>query len=250
MYFFQQELAEASDIALIQYNETHPLEKTSEGVSKAMSAAVKKKRAMLSSGFTKQLAIADINLTPAFLEEVKHHWGLFFVPEMLQEKLHRVAVSNVDAEVKVGWLKFWNGNRFDKDALQFPKSPFSDSALDDWLSKATYWAQLEKKAIEELHNIVSSPLQLPTDVPTLSQYIQTWKFAAFHSIFFREFKSGKVKKHNSWDDQPNIDFAMKRVLYRYILLFLSFFLIFICYIFNFHSIFASYYFFVGISDMF
>jgi phosphosulfolactate synthase (CoM biosynthesis protein A) len=55
---------------------------------------------MLSSGFTKQLAIADINLTSAFLEEVKHHWGSFSVPEMSQEKLHRVAVSNVDAEVK------------------------------------------------------------------------------------------------------------------------------------------------------
>jgi hypothetical protein len=39
---FQQELAEASDIALNQYNETHPLERTSDGVSKAMSAAVNK----------------------------------------------------------------------------------------------------------------------------------------------------------------------------------------------------------------
>ena len=147
-HFFvvQQELAEASDIALIQYNETHPLEKTSEGVSKAMSTAINKKRAMLSYGFTKQLAIADINLTPAFLEEVKHHWGSFFVPEMLQEKLHRIAVSNVDAEVKVGWLKLWNDNRFDKDALHFSKLPLSDSALDDWLSKSTYWVQLEKKS--------------------------------------------------------------------------------------------------------
>ena len=143
---FQQELAEASDIALNLYNETHPLERTSEGVSKAMSAAVNKKRAMLSSSFTKQLAIADINLTPAFLEEVKHHWGSFSVPEMLQEKLHRVAVSIVDPDVKVGWLKLWNGNRFDKDALHFPKSPLSDSALDDWLAKSTYWAQLEKKS--------------------------------------------------------------------------------------------------------
>ena len=63
---FQQELAEASDIVLNQYNETHSLERTSQGVSKAMSAAVNKKRAMLSSGFTKQLAIADINFTFVF----------------------------------------------------------------------------------------------------------------------------------------------------------------------------------------
>ena len=116
------------------------------------------------------------------------------MPEMLREKLHRVAVSNVDTEVKVGWLKLWNDNRFDKDALYFSKSPFSDSALDDWLSKSTYWAQLEKIAIEELQSILSSPLELPADVPTLSEYIQTWKFAAFNSILYRELKSGKVKK--------------------------------------------------------
>jgi hypothetical protein len=54
----------------------------------------------------------------------------------------------VDAEVKVGWLKLWNDNRFDKDALHFPKSPLSDSALDDWLSKSTYWIQLEKKLLK------------------------------------------------------------------------------------------------------
>ena len=42
----QQELAEASNIALNHYNETHLLEKTSEGVSKAMSITVNKKRVM------------------------------------------------------------------------------------------------------------------------------------------------------------------------------------------------------------
>jgi hypothetical protein len=77
-----------------------------------------------------------------------------------------------------------------------------------------------KKTMEEFESILSSSLQLPADVPTLSEYIQTWKFAAFNSIFYREFKSGKVKKHNAWDEQPNIDLAMKRVLYRYNLLFI------------------------------
>jgi hypothetical protein len=168
----------------------------------------------LSSSFTKQLAIADINLTSAFLEKIKHHWGSFSVSAMLQEKLHHIVVSNMDAEVKVGWLKLWNGNRFDKDALHFPKSPLS-----------AYWAQLERNAIEEFQSIFSSPLQLPADVPTLFEYIQTWKFAAFNSIFYREFQSGKVKKHNGWDEQPNIDLVMKRVLYMYnlILLFFDFF---------------------------
>ena len=145
---FQQELGETSNIARNHYNETHPLERTSKGVSKAMSSIVKKKRAMISSGFSKQLAFADINLTHAFLEEVKHRWDSFSMPKMLQENFHHIVVSNVDAEVKVGWLKLWNGNRFDKDALHFPKSPLSDSALDDWVSKSTYWAQLEKKLLK------------------------------------------------------------------------------------------------------
>ena len=99
-----------------------------------MFTTINKKCVMLFSSFTKQLAIADINLTLAFLEEVKHHWGSFLVPEMIQKKLHRVAVSNVDAKVKVRWFKFWNGNRFDKDVLHFPKSLLFDSALDDWSS--------------------------------------------------------------------------------------------------------------------
>ena len=149
VFIVQQELAEASDIALNHYNEIHPIERTFEGVLKAMSTAMNNKHAMLSSGFTKWPAIADINLTHALLEEVKH-WGSFLVPEMLLEKLHCVAVSNVDTEVKVGWLKLWNDNRFDKDALYFPKSPVSDSALDDWLSKSTYWAQLEKNVLRSL----------------------------------------------------------------------------------------------------
>jgi hypothetical protein len=122
----------------------------------------------------------------------------------------------VDAKVKVRWLKLWNDNKFDKYALRFLKSPLSDSTLDEWLSKSTYWAQLEKKLLKSFrvffHRIVV-PLQLPTDVPTLSEYTQTWKFAAFNSIFHREFRSRKVKKYNAWDEQLNIDVAMKRVLY-------------------------------------
>jgi hypothetical protein len=40
---FQQELAEASNISLNLYNEAHPLERITEGVSKAMSSTVNKK---------------------------------------------------------------------------------------------------------------------------------------------------------------------------------------------------------------
>jgi hypothetical protein len=70
-----------------------------------MFTAVNKNGAILSSSFTKQLAIANINLTHDFLKEVKHHWGLFLLPEMLQKKFGRVTVNDVDSKVKVGWLK-------------------------------------------------------------------------------------------------------------------------------------------------
>ena len=89
--------------------------------------------------------------------------------------------------------------------------------------------------IEKLHSILLSALQLPADVPTLSEYIQFWKFATFNSIFYREFKSRKVKKYNAWDEQPNIDLAMKRVLYKYNLIFI----IFLLHVLNYHSIFDS-----------
>ena len=81
---------------------------------------------------------------------------------------------------------------------------------------------------------------MPADVPTLSKYIQTRKFKAFNSIFYREFKSGKVKKHNVWDEQPNIDLAMKCVLYMYNLIFTSC-VNFPLYVLNCHSIFSSKY---------
>jgi hypothetical protein len=144
------------------------------------------------------------------------------MPEMLQEKLHCVVVSNVDAKIKIRWLKLWNDNKFDKDALHFLKSPLSDSTFDDWLSKSTYYAQLEKKTIEQFQSIISSPLQLSADVPTHSEYIQTWKLAAFNSIFNLEFKSGKLKKNNTWNEQPNIHLAMKCVLYMCNLLLIIF----------------------------
>ena len=93
----QQKLTEASDVALNHYNETQSLEMTLEEVPKVMSTVGNNKHAMLFFDFTKQLAIAQITLIHAFFEEVKHHWGSFSVPEMLQEKLHHVTVSNKDA---------------------------------------------------------------------------------------------------------------------------------------------------------
>lgn len=96
-----------------------------------MSTIVNTKYTILSFDFTKQITTANINITPTFFKEIKHHWDSILVFEILHEKLHCVGVSNVNAVVKVIWLKIWNSNRFDKDALHFLKLPQSDFALDD-----------------------------------------------------------------------------------------------------------------------
>ena len=141
----------------------HLLEKTSEKGFKSMSAVVNKKCALLSSGFFKTTSDCRHQPHPRFLEEIKHHWGSFSVYEMLQEKLHHVAVSNVDTEFKIGWLKLWNGNRFDKDTLHFPKSPLSILHLMI-VYQSLHIGHIEKKLLKSFRCIISSPLQLPAGV--------------------------------------------------------------------------------------
>ena len=80
----QQKLDEADNIASNHYIKTRHLKRTPERILKVMSTSVNKERAMLSSGITKQLAIADIKLTYGYPEEVKHHWGSFSVLQILQ----------------------------------------------------------------------------------------------------------------------------------------------------------------------
>jgi hypothetical protein len=75
------------------------------------------------------------------------------------------------------------------------------------------------ETIEELQSILSCHIYLSANVHIISEYIQTYKFAAFNAIFYREFKSEKVKKYNAWDEQSNIDLAMKQNLYNYNLFF-------------------------------
>ena len=78
--------------------------------------------------------------------------------KMLQKKLQCIAINIVNAKVKVEWLKLYNNNRFNKDALHFSKSTLSNFALDDSLSKCTYWTRLKQKSIEKLHNCLPSCL--------------------------------------------------------------------------------------------
>jgi hypothetical protein len=116
------------------------------------------------------MKFTPLSIPYVILEEVKYHWSLFSVFKILQEKLHRVDVSNIDAKVKVGWLEVWNDNRFDKNALYFPKSSLFDFVFDNWLSKSIYWVQLKlSKNFRVFFHIIFSSLQMCILSPSISK---------------------------------------------------------------------------------
>ena len=115
-FIVQQEYAEANNIAFNHYNETHHVERTSEGVSETISAIVNKKREISSSGFTKQLAIANINLTHVFFEEVRHHWGSFLCMKCYKRNfivllsilwMQKSKSDGSNFEMRIGWTKMY-----------------------------------------------------------------------------------------------------------------------------------------------
>ena len=65
-----------------------------------------------------------------------------------------------------------------------------------------YILSIVGKNIKKVSRIISSPIQLPIDVLSLSKYIQIWKFVAFNSIFYCAISNGKVKEHNAWNENP------------------------------------------------
>jgi hypothetical protein len=67
---------------------------------------------------------------------------------MTIEKLQKVATTHVDACFKAKWLQWWNSSIDVKIKNQFPSVvPLREKVLDDWLNKASFWAQVD---IEEL----------------------------------------------------------------------------------------------------
>jgi hypothetical protein len=56
--------------------------------------------------------------------------------------------------VKVQWLQWWNSSSLRREALRFPKSPFSDKANEAWLNKAAFWPGVSFQSLL----IISTPL--------------------------------------------------------------------------------------------
>jgi hypothetical protein len=142
--FVQRDIADAEDLAKKKYFELTPeSERSSEGITAFMNAAMDAKRVKLDSSLAKHLPIADPSLGHEFLVQIKRHYDLCYEePEMNQEKLQHLVTSKVDAMQKVKWLELWNSTPAFRMSLKFPKMPISDKAFDLWLHKATFWSQV------------------------------------------------------------------------------------------------------------
>jgi len=62
---------------------------------------------------------------------------------MTIEKLQKIVTCPVDASVKAKWLQWWNSPRHNRSEVKFPIDvPLREKALDEWLQKASFWAQV------------------------------------------------------------------------------------------------------------
>jgi hypothetical protein len=63
---------------------------------------------------------------------------------MTIERLQKVATSAMEPQFKARWLHQWNSPPFVRAAYRFPGPRFKDSALDQFLNRASFWAQVGK----------------------------------------------------------------------------------------------------------
>ena len=62
---------------------------------------------------------------------------------MTIEKLHKIVTCLVEAFFKAKWLHWWNATLRERlENKFFIDKPIKKKALDDWLHKASFWAQI------------------------------------------------------------------------------------------------------------
>jgi hypothetical protein len=75
--------------------------------------------------------------------QIDRHFSSFLVTDMTIEKLQKVATTHVDASFKAKWLRWWNSPAEVKIKNHFPVAlPLRERVLDEWLNKASFWAQV------------------------------------------------------------------------------------------------------------
>ena len=133
--------------------------------------------------------------------------------------------------------------------MHFLNSPLSDSALEDWVSKSTYWAQLEKKLLKNfrvLFHLLFHCLQMCLFSPSISKP-RSLRLSIQYSIVIQKQKSQKTQclgwTTKYWS-------CYKTILYTYNLLFIISLNISITFVRLSLNFWLIIYLYVGIFDMF
>lgn len=61
---------------------------------------------------------------------------------MTAEKLQKISTTVVQPEFRVRWLRWWNSSEMTRQALHFPPPGFNDNAMEVWLPRAAFWAEV------------------------------------------------------------------------------------------------------------
>jgi len=79
--------------------------------------------------------------------QINYHFSHFKSTEMTIERLQKVSTSAVEPRFKARWLHQWNSPPFIRAAYRFPAPRFKDSALDQFLNRASFWAQVSSSSL-------------------------------------------------------------------------------------------------------
>ena len=75
--------------------------------------------------------------------QIDRHFNEFASTDMTIENLQKIVTCPVEASFKAKWLHWWNASTRERSGNKFPiDKPMRKKALDDWLHKALFWAQV------------------------------------------------------------------------------------------------------------
>ena len=90
--------------------------------------------------------------------QIDRHFSTFFVTDMTIERLRKVANAHVDAHFKAKWLRWWNSTAEVKEHNKFPSAlPLREKVLENWLNKASFWAQVHIRLLLHFLSLLSIP---------------------------------------------------------------------------------------------
>ena len=191
LLLFQREISNAADTAARLYREQTPEALRSapeiwDAMTKAQDRLIKTIR---SRNFEKYISVAHKDNGDDFFDEVPflslffhflphfsihvvvldvafsfslwqidRHFSTFLVTDMTIEKLQKVATAHVDAHFKAKWLRWWNSTAEVKEHNKFPSAlPLREKVLENWLNKASFWAQVHIRLLLHFLSLLSIP---------------------------------------------------------------------------------------------